>query len=394
MSLHRRREYLEVQEWLADTLFLHSDSKVSTDSIISFAGRIHTKVAYTELCKNLYQFEVTAELIMQKDKEILTTFKSQNSAISHQRVNSTIEDRLGVSNFSGQRTLLLYTDILIQNKPIWKQSRFDQDERQKDFLVGPLMLAATEAGDAERLIATLEYIQDINFKDDLKETTLHKAASRGQKDMVRLLLRKGASIEATNKYKNTPLHCAAQNGHTNTVELLLEKGARIHAMGEYNKAVEQDIKQGRLWIEGSSEFTETPLHLAVRNGHMSTVELLLEKGASVQASAMHYNTPLHLAKSTRLVELLLENGAWIDAPGLLGNTALHFAACSGDTTMAELLLRKGASIEASNGADNTPLHLANLNRQSSMVELLLRKGASIESIGRRRSLFGQPSWQG
>ena len=44
---------------------------------------------------------------------------------------------------------------------------------------------------------------------------------------VRLLLSKGASIEATNKDNYTPLHRAAQSGHISTVELLLSKGASI-----------------------------------------------------------------------------------------------------------------------------------------------------------------------
>ena len=152
----------------------------------------------------------------------------------------------------------------------WNRSRFGWVRPENLF--GQLVLAAAEAGDTNRLISTLEYVQNINFKDDLKETALHKAAAKGNEDIGQLLLRRGASIEAKNKTSNTPLHLAAQNGHTSMVKLLLEEGASVDAINKYKN---------------------TPLHLAIRNSHRNTVELLLEKGASMGAVNRHRNTPLH-----------------------------------------------------------------------------------------------------
>ena len=78
-----------------------------------------------------------------------------------------------------------------------------------DFSVGPLMLAAAEAGNIKDLISTLKSIQDINFRDGKKETALYKAARGGYRDAVQLLLKKDASIEAMAKDNHTPLHAAA-----------------------------------------------------------------------------------------------------------------------------------------------------------------------------------------
>ena len=94
-------------------------------------------------------------------------------------------------------------------------------------IFGPLMLAAAEAGDIKRLISTLEYVQNIDFKDDQKQTALHKAAGNGHEDIVQLLLEKGASIKAKDTNNFTPLHLAAQKHHASTVNLLLEKGTSI-----------------------------------------------------------------------------------------------------------------------------------------------------------------------
>ena len=167
----------------------------------------------------------------------------------------------------------MYTDrnILAASKQNSNRSRFGWV--RVDFLVGPLMLAAAEVGNTKRFISTLEYIRNINFEDDRKETALHKAACKGYDSIIQNLLTKGASIEAMNEDNHTPLHHAARNGHTSTVELLLMKGASIGT-------IDKDA--------------ETPLHFAARNGHTNTVELLLGKGASIEAMNKHNKTPLQL----------------------------------------------------------------------------------------------------
>ena len=115
------------------------------------------------------------------------------------------------------------------------------------------MLAAAEAGNTKRLISALGYVRNINYEDDYwKDAALHKAADGGHKDIVQLVLEKGASTEAI------ALHKAAYGGH----ESLL-----INSPNPYSllSLVSQSCP---------------PMNLAVRKGHTSTVELLLEKGAS------------------------------------------------------------------------------------------------------------------
>jgi ankyrin len=59
-----------------------------------------------------------------------------------------------------------------------------------------------------------------------------------------------------------------------TVELLIEKGASVNALTTDNA---------------------TPLHLASKFGDLETVALLIEKGASVNALTTDNSTPLHCA---------------------------------------------------------------------------------------------------
>ena len=71
-----------------------------------------------------------------------------------------------------------------------------------------------------------------------------------------MLPTKGASVEAVTNGGSTPLHFAARNGHTSTVELLLSKGASIASVNRGNK---------------------TPLDLATFNHHTDAINLLQNK---------------------------------------------------------------------------------------------------------------------
>ena len=343
----------EMQARLTAVLGLHDrGSRVSLNSITSFTGSINTKKAYKKFCKGLYQIGVTAEMISQNERAIHDIFKPQNAATTSSQIDGvTIENPSQLPVVVGGA----------ENLPIpteYKQSMF----QPLVDLVGPLMLAATEAGDTERLASVLKYVRNINFQGNQKQTALHRAAYKGYTNIVRLLLENGASTEATDQFDNTPLHRAAWGPHIGVVELLLMEGASTEAMNQYNN---------------------TPLHRAMQHGHTGVVELLLEKGASTKAMDEKNNTPLHLAvlhNNTSIVELLLENDASTEAMDVHNNTPLHLAAQYGYTGVVELLLEKGAPAEAMNAHNNTPLHLAARYDRGGVVGLLLGKGASTGAV--------------
>ena len=141
-------------------------------------------------------------------------------------------------------------------------------------------------------------------------TPLHFAAQNGHLEVVRLLLERGANVNAQNtdelwwRERRTPLHFAAQNGHLDVVRLLLERGANVNA-------------------ETSGVAGWTPLHFAAQNGHLEVVRVLLERGANVNAQTTLFwedadarRTPLHYATKNghlEVVRLLLERGANVNA---------------------------------------------------------------------------------
>ncbi|XP_035682977.1 poly [ADP-ribose] polymerase tankyrase-2-like isoform X3 [Branchiostoma floridae] len=131
------------------------------------------------------------------------------------------------------------------------------------------LLGAAANGCIEGVKRALEAGADIDF-DPLENwspgndtslppsTALHFACGTGQLDLVRLLLRKGASLVKRSMAACAPLHAAAVNGKTEVVDLLVQHGATV------------DIRDG---------FHDTPLMGACHFKHVDTVRRLIELGA-------------------------------------------------------------------------------------------------------------------
>lgn len=168
---------------------------------------------------------------------------------------------------------------------------------------------------------------------------LKHACSKGLKDVAKVLVDKGADCidedtdeedERFNVYHSgdTPLNIAVREGHEDLVELFCEKRPLIvRRLADTRNAY-------------------SPLHEACANGRESIAEKLLEKGAFVDSNDSRGQTPLYLAccyadvaVGLRLARLLLEHGADPIAETYLGDTPLH-AACarSSDDASASLVV--------------------------------------------------------
>ncbi|MFC1652087.1 ankyrin repeat domain-containing protein [Planctomycetota bacterium] len=251
--------------------------------------------------------------------------------------------------------------------------------------------------------------------------TLHGAAASGDIDTVKRLLSQGADINARGDYQATPLMTAAGNGHEDIVKILLENGAAINLLGSGNQtalvvakrrkhieivnilrqygatytlldATEAgDIDEVRNMISSMTEVNvknmngHTPLHRAARSGRRDIADLLISKGADVNATSPAWeSTPLHCAAHkgrADVADLLLAQGAKLEVTNLYGQTPLHLAADAGSRKVAGLLLARGANIEARTKYDRTPLGMAlnKSNNKTGMAEFLLDKGADIKA---------------
>ena len=106
-----------------------------------------------------------------------------------------------------------------------------------------------------------------------------------------------------------------------------------------------------------------PLHLAAYFGHSAIAQLLIERGADVNAMAANSSEvrPIHSAIAARqlaVARVLLEAGAKANVKQAGGWTPLHSAAHQGNIDAVELLLAHGADPEQQSHDGRTPADMA------------------------------------
>ncbi|RKU30504.1 hypothetical protein C6495_13240 [Candidatus Poribacteria bacterium] len=243
--------------------------------------------------------------------------------------------------------------------------------------------------------------------DEVGLAPLAWAALHGQTEAMRLLIEKGADVNARSEDGNTPLHVAAFLGQAEAAKLLIDNGADINARDEDGETpadvlktdpgtttfiasmlginLRQEgkfaaLKNGRQDIAkllhvDETVLTATTLWEAAYTGNLSFVKQALADGADANEKEPANGTPLltlaALMGHAEIAELLIENGAAVNALGGDGGTALHAAAFLGRADAAKVLLDNGAdaTIRDNNGSSpqevlhldwNTTMFIANL----------------------------------
>ena len=107
-------------------------------------------------------------------------------------------------------------------------------------------------------------------------------------------------------------------------------------------------------------------------------ELLIAKGADVNARTVDGYTPLHQATILGLMdvaELLIAKGADVNAKNKDGTTPIHLASIKAhNEDIAELLIANGADVNAKDKDGLTPLAYAKKIRNGGVVEVIRRHG--------------------
>ena len=129
-------------------------------------------------------------------------------------------------------------------------------------------------------------------------------------------------------------------------------------------------------INQGDKYGRTAMHLAAIGLDIGIAEVLLNRGAVVNAQDDDGETPLHLAERAQMTEFLLRQGkANPNIPNIDGICALHLAVQRRDIDSVRILLRYNANV---NNADNirwfTPLHLVALPARNDIDECQLDDG--------------------
>ena len=255
-----------------------------------------------------------------------------------------------------------------------------QQSVQLDLLLGPgsqrdklppLMIAAMD-GDEHALAATLDDGASISLEDWEGNVALSHAAMAGSVNALeKLLIARGgmACLEHQNERSSTPLLLAAENGHLRTLQKLLEYKACVSVVGANGRSALTMVCM-TMW-DGSEDISIYAAHA------------LLDAGAGIEHKSRDGASPLFLAAErglSRTVGVLLDRGAYVNAPcGQYHFTPLLVAAANGRARVIEDVLnmssehaadKQVADMSACDSEGNTALALAVLFQQHKYVRVV------------------------
>ncbi|XP_069670582.1 uncharacterized protein [Periplaneta americana] len=201
----------------------------------------------------------------------------------------------------------------------------------------------------------------LEIKDSLNRTALAWAVREGRTETVRLLIAKGANVNAQDSFCNTPLLDANFSRDVEIVKFLIENDADVKAC---------------------NEFGLMPILAAMESGNEHLVRLLIEKGANVTAWVERCNCPVFNAASfdaVNFVRLLTEKGTDINALNKFGQTPLFAAVASSNVHLVSLLLCTGANAYACNENSDTPIFAAVEGGNLEILWHLIGYGANVNA---------------
>src|SRR5262245_25539649 len=240
----------------------------------------------------------------------------------------------------------------------------------------PSAADAFQEGDPMRtrivLVCTALYVACIaasaGQSQDGSQDRLYSAIRANDLRQIKTLLDEGISAKAEGPDGITPLMVAAETGSLDAMKMLIDRGADVNARNTYGS---------------------TALMWSVTD--LKKFRLLLDHGADVNVAARRGRTALIIASfanpSAEVVRMLLAKGANVAVMDQRKVTPLNAATFGNDTATVRLLLDASADV---NTADTfiglTPLINASGNRNLEAVKLLLAKGANVNAVSKTQDL--------
>eukprot|EP01111_Echinosteliopsis_oligospora_P015142 TRINITY_DN5883_c0_g1_i1.p1 TRINITY_DN5883_c0_g1~~TRINITY_DN5883_c0_g1_i1.p1 ORF type:complete len:1054 (-),score=281.45 TRINITY_DN5883_c0_g1_i1:378-3302(-) len=241
---------------------------------------------------------------------------------------------------------------------------------------------ASSGGNLQHMMSILNHGGDPNLVDKHGNTGLHWAVAFAHYSIIKLLVQFTTRLQLNRSIANipnnegtTPLHWACAKGDLVATRMLvegaggivngqdLEGASPLHAAvcSSNPDLVKYMISRGA-YICGEDDCGDTPLHYAVREGHVATAAALIES-LSQSIPYQPSFTTLPATTSASMCSLFTsQNGITLLPPHAQpnedGETPLHIAACTGNYHMVALLLQHSAPLGIRDATGWTAVHHA------------------------------------
>ena len=421
-ALMRAVEYPEMVKLLLDKGALID----LQDDWLQWDGKPSEHGGNTALMLSVKDYTASTKILLDRGAKINVQNRRGETAlmlsVSNTETAKLLIDKgasLDIQTLGGETALMYaagkYTDVV----KLLLDKGADILIRQSTYKVSPnAMDYAARHGNIEAAKLILAKAISLGVKDEILYSAVHWAVIADQVEMVKYLLDQGANIEGNDDLGGyTPL---MNSSLFEMVDLLVKRGANVNAKNKFNytplhKAVfnfvegkrkEKDCKKIlNLLISNGANLNaqdnngNTPLMTAIQK--TAPAKILIAKGADVNLANKNKETPLMLAAKGGLLKvvlvvpvigpfaeackLLIAKGADVNAQDVFGKTALMHAASAahaqGDsyssyTGLLSLLIGKGAKLEIEDKDGHTALYWAQRFNRAKSADLLIAKGAN------------------
>ncbi|MFB3896323.1 MAG: ankyrin repeat domain-containing protein [bacterium] len=228
---------------------------------------------------------------------------------------------------------------------------------------------ATQNGNTELVRALLDKRADVNLTNNYGLTALFPAAQKGKTDIVRLLIEKGININAKTETGLTALMVAVSNGRKDSTRALIEGGADVNAKTNDDQTVLSMAKRSEivdmLRIAGASgpvipdqmvartklqemgiTYNKISFLNCARDGKLEAIKYFLDAGINPNTANKDGVTPLMYViyhGDTKIVDLMIQKGADVNAKTVNGKTALMIATENNKPNIVAILKAAGAA---------------------------------------------------
>lgn len=184
--------------------------------------------------------------------------------------------------------------------------RTTEKERHRFFIDRSAVIEAmneVKAGNSDKVVISVDAVSNDSLTFDQEDALI-----QGDIEQVERFLDEGTQVDARDAEGITALMYASYHGQESIVNLLIDRGANINA-SEY--------------VDGRTALMDSSI-----NGQSEMVELLLNRGADINAKTNTGWTALMWAverKRNEVVALLVDRGAYLDSRNDDGKTAVTVA---------------------------------------------------------------------
>lgn len=227
------------------------------------------------------------------------------------------------------------------------------------------LMYAVENDDPQTARLLIDAGVNVNTRDYHYHTTaFHRASTHGiHVELLRLLERQGADINAKNKKGFTPLMAAISSLH-------FVSNKNNDSRTKIEEIVKTILNLGAD-VDMKDEHGQTALTLARKSENTYIINLLTKAGSKDQKSAL---LARHIRPNT--MRALIKAGLDINQQNVTGETALMLAVKTGKAERVNILIDAGANPDLQDKKGRTPLRYAAQRNFGDIVTLLLKAGAN------------------